>query len=195
MNFRDFAAVNLQRCKRWHPNGIKSWSVSLWALAAAGEAGELSIAMVDAMCVAMAAVGKAAGVGNAVKKLNRVEDNMQQKAGPQTLEDAQRAVATEIGDTVCYLDLLAQRMGTTLEDCVVQTFNRISDREGFPEKLNESEPWTNVEAHVHKLYAHPSVQSYLIVNSDERELILNLQNTIKGGGRLGVSAVYDTMPF
>lgn len=41
-----------------------------------------------------------------------------------------------IGDTVVYLDLLAQRLGLRLEDCVRDTFNRISEREGFPERIN-----------------------------------------------------------
>lgn len=45
------------------------------------------------------------------------------------------SVATEIGDTVVYLDLLAQRLGLSLEKCIRDTFNRVSEREGFPERL------------------------------------------------------------
>lgn len=36
-----FSAVNLARCLRWHPQGIESWSLSDWAVALAGEVGEV----------------------------------------------------------------------------------------------------------------------------------------------------------
>src|SRR6266436_1020272 len=41
----------------------------------------------------------------------------------------------KMGDVYIYLDLLARRVGLNLEDCVRDTFNRISEREGFPERL------------------------------------------------------------
>jgi hypothetical protein len=36
-----------------------------------------------------------------------------------------------------YLDLLAQKAGLSLNRCVLDTFNRVSAREGFPERLVE----------------------------------------------------------
>lgn len=114
LTFETLAGINLSRALRWHKGGLQEWSISDWAVATAGECGE--------MC-------------NAVKKLNRVEHAMQQKAGPQDYETALNAVKMEIGDTAVYLDLLAQRLGLTLEDCIRDTFNRISQREGFPERL------------------------------------------------------------
>jgi hypothetical protein len=44
--------------------------------------------------------------------------------------------ATEIGDTFIYLDLLATFYELSMERCVVDTFNRVSEREGFPDKIN-----------------------------------------------------------
>lgn len=100
------------RSLRWHPDGIESWSLSDWGVALAGEVGELC---------------------NVIKKLNRVRDGMQQKAVD---EDAlKNALAMEIGDTYLYLDLLARRAGLDLENCIRATFNRVSIREGFPERL------------------------------------------------------------
>lgn len=103
--------INLSRCGRWHP--LESWSLSDWGVALAGEVGELC---------------------NVIKKLNRVRDGMQQKAvSPAELN---MQFLMEVGDVYLYLDLLVQRFGgATLAGCVRATFNRVSVREGFPERL------------------------------------------------------------
>lgn len=104
--------ISRQRAIRWHPLGLNSWSLSDWFTALAGEVGE---------------------AGNVIKKMNRVRDEMQQNAvDPKTLHEQ---LKMEIGDVYIYLDLLASRAGLNLEDCVRATFNRISIREGFPERL------------------------------------------------------------
>jgi NTP pyrophosphatase (non-canonical NTP hydrolase) len=118
LTFADYAAVSRSRAKRWHKGDIDEWSVTDWATALAGEVGELC---------------------NAIKKYRRVEDALQGHDGdtpqPQSLDQAVVAIKKEIGDSYAYLDLLAQRFGLTMEDCVRDTFNAISQREGFPEKL------------------------------------------------------------
>ncbi len=95
-----------------------------------GEAGELA----DAYAVFMA-LGAAGKVGNAVKKYNRVEDGMVQAKGPKDRNEALADCYKEIGDTAIYLDLVAKRLGTSLEDCVRMAFNQVSEREGFPERI------------------------------------------------------------
>lgn len=118
MNFEEFRIANAFRQRRWHGGGAAEWSVVDWSNASAGEMGEAC---------------------NAVKKLRRLELKMQQHAGdkpvPETMDAARQAVAKEIGDTVTYLDLLAQHLGLRLEDCVRKAFNQVSEREGFPERL------------------------------------------------------------
>lgn len=112
LSFASLAEVNIARCRRWHdPEG---WSPQMWGLAAAGEMGECA---------------------NALKKLHRHDEGIQQNAESPDRDALIRNVAMEIGDTVVYLDLLAQRLGLRLEDCVRDTFNRISVRENFPERL------------------------------------------------------------
>lgn len=112
LTFKRLAEINITRCRRWHdPN---AWSLERWAMSAAGEMGEAC---------------------NAIKKLLRHDDGLQQHAVTTERRGLVQNVAMEIGDVVVYLDLLAQRMGLTLEDCVRNTFNRISVREGFPERL------------------------------------------------------------
>ena len=103
---------NRLRALRWHPAGIDSWSLSDWAVALAGETGELC---------------------NVVKKLNRVRDGIAGNKEPAAL--LQRALADEIADVFIYLDLFAHRAGVNLEDCIRAKFNETSARVGFPERL------------------------------------------------------------
>lgn len=112
LTFDALAKINIQRCRRWHDP--ESWSPQMWGLAAAGEMGECC---------------------NALKKLHRHDEGIQQNAASRSRRQLVQDVAMEIGDTVVYLDLLAQRLGLRLGDCVRDTFNRISLREGFPERL------------------------------------------------------------
>ena len=112
LNFAMLARANIIRCKRWHDP--ESWSPQMWGLAAAGEMGECC---------------------NALKKLHRHDEGIQQNAAPKSRDQLVQDVAMEIGDTVVYLDLLAERLGLRLEDCVRDTFNRISVREAFPDRL------------------------------------------------------------
>lgn len=118
MTFDDLRIANLTRNDRWMPQGIAQWSINEWAVAMAGEAGEIC---------------------NAVKKLNRVESEVANLNEPgrqiETREVALAKIGAEIADTVIYLDLLAQRCGLTLGDEVARKFNTTSERYGFPERL------------------------------------------------------------
>jgi NTP pyrophosphatase (non-canonical NTP hydrolase) len=106
--------TNLKRCLLWHPGGVEDWSLSDWAVAAAGEMGE---------------------VCDAIKKLNRTRDGIK-ASKTATIED----VGKEIADTVLYLDLLAQRIGFNLADLIEQKFNEVSAREGFDITLEAAAP-------------------------------------------------------
>lgn len=114
MNFKQVSKVNKERALLWHKGGLDEWTIADWSNAMCGEAGE---------------------VANAVKKYRRLEGGLQQKSGPQTFDEAKEAIAKEIGDTYLYLDLLAQVLGIDIQDAIVSTFNRVSKREGFPQRL------------------------------------------------------------
>ena len=114
--FRTFelvSRVNLERTKEWHPAGLEDWTPLEWAGAMCGEAGEAA---------------------NAAKKLKRAETGLQQANG-MTVNDARAALAQEIGDTYLYLDLLAQRCDIDMWEAIRDTFNRVSEREGFPQRM------------------------------------------------------------
>ena len=113
--YRDLHAIkviNRTRSDKWH--NMDDWSPMEWACAMAGEAGE---------------------VCNAVKKLKRLETGMRQAKGPVSKDEAIQKIAEEIGDVFLYLDLLAQRVGLDTAECIKNTFNRVSIREGFEERI------------------------------------------------------------
>lgn len=112
LTFQLLRETNLTRCNRWHPEGINSWSLSDWAVAMMGEAGEAC---------------------NVVKKLNRYRDALTGNAEDE--RELREKLADEIADTMIYLDLLATAAGIELERAVVRKFNAVSVRNGFPERL------------------------------------------------------------
>lgn len=114
-SFEHVSEVNLTRALEWHPNGLTDWSPAEWGNAAAGEMGELC---------------------NVLKKILRHEKNIAQ-ANNLSTDELVRMAAQEIGDTYLYLDLIANRLGLDIyEDCIKPTFNRVSERENFPQKLD-----------------------------------------------------------
>jgi NTP pyrophosphatase (non-canonical NTP hydrolase) len=112
--FRSISAINRRRARRWHPRGLEDWSVLEWAGAMAGEAGEAA---------------------NAAKKVRRLEQRLRQRKGPVDMADAIRKLAGEVADTYLYLDLLCARVGIDFRAAIVEKFNEVSEREGFPERL------------------------------------------------------------
>ena len=44
-------------------------------------------------------------------------------------------VLDEVADVVSYCDLMAQRLGSTLEACLIAKWNRVSEKRGYPERL------------------------------------------------------------
>lgn len=124
MELRDISRINRQRTNRWHggfPNNTDGWTLADWSNAMNGEAGETA---------------------NVVKKIRRIETGLQQAeqdglSDEEMRRDLLNKLATEIGDTFMYLDLLAHAAGLSLNRCVIDTFNRVSIREGFPERLVE----------------------------------------------------------
>lgn len=133
LTFADLQAANLSRCQRWHPGfpDDENWTGADWSNAIGGEAGELA----EAALAVVAAVGK---LQNTIKKIRRYE------TGTNTEHDKPLDVLwaefdAEMADVACYLDLLATKYGRDLAGAIVAKFNAVSERQGFPERLGESE--------------------------------------------------------
>lgn len=123
LTFHEVSMLNARRADRWHkgfPVCGDGWTGADWSNAMCGEAGETA---------------------NVVKKLRRLETGIQQAEQGKEEDNAYLAMlrqklSTEIGDTFMYLDLLAQFYGLEISDCIATTFNRVSEREGFPEMID-----------------------------------------------------------
>ncbi len=115
LTLKDVSKVNRARAERWHPGfpGDADWSISDWSNAMAGEAGEAC---------------------NIVKKIRRYECGLRGKLDPSEA-DLRLMLADEIADVYLYLDLLATKAGVDIEAAVISKFNRVSERQDFPERL------------------------------------------------------------
>lgn len=117
LTFDEFRQVNVARCTRWHPDFLRakdqSWTGADWSNAMCGEAGEAA---------------------NVVKKLRRIDAKLQGAVDPERNELI-GMLADEIGDVFAYLDLLAAYYGIDTDLAVARKFNKISEREGFPERI------------------------------------------------------------
>lgn len=110
LTFERFHRANVARCLKWHPLGINSWSASDWLTAVTGELGELA---------------------SLLKMRNRERDGF--KGNKFSPTDKQ--ISDELADVFTYLDLLAEALGVDLARAVVDKFNEVSARVGFPYRI------------------------------------------------------------
>jgi NTP pyrophosphatase (non-canonical NTP hydrolase) len=130
LTFRSLRAQNVSRLARWHGDD-DGWTLADWSNAMCGEAGEAA---------------------NVVKKIRRTDSvlwDKQQYPGDgasahavlASLPAAEAAIelrqhlANELADVICYADLLAHHAGIDLAAAVAAKFNRVSEAQGFPERL------------------------------------------------------------
>ncbi len=110
LTFAAFRAANVARCVKWHPAGVASWSPSDWFTAFGGESGELA---------------------SLLKMRNRERDGLLGNKFSPT----KKQIADELADIFTYLDLLAESLGVDLGAAVVEKFNEVSKRVGFPDRI------------------------------------------------------------
>lgn len=110
LTFNQFRAANRERCLKWHPQGIASWSDSDWITAIVGELGELA---------------------SLVKMRNRERDGLTGNKFSPTDEQ----ISKEAADVFTYLDLFCERNGIDLGLSAARKFNEVSERVGFPDRI------------------------------------------------------------
>ena len=161
LTFEELRAKNKTRMQRWHGTGPE-WTIADWAVAFAGEAGELC---------------------NAVKKLKRVRGGFANKNDDPTRqldteEKALAAIAEELADTIIYADLLADHLGLDLGSAIAAKFNKTSDQYGFPEKLSETEIEQGqgrlTALQIAALYAWFKETSATLVPADAHQMFIQL---------------------
>lgn len=110
LTFDQFRKANVARASKWHPQGIESWSPCDWLAAVTGELVELA---------------------SLIKMRNRERDHL---AGNK-FHPTDEMIAKEIADVFTYLDLMAASLGIDMADCIVSKFNEVSERLGFPDRI------------------------------------------------------------
>lgn len=117
LRFSELRTANVTRCKRWHPGFGEpgdEWTGADWSNAMCGEAGETA---------------------NVVKKIRRVEVGAAPGPDDPPAIELRRMLADELADVVTYADLLAAHYGIDLAGAIIRKFNRVSERQGFPDRL------------------------------------------------------------
>lgn len=109
--FSTLITATATRSARWH-NPDTPWSLSDYAVALAGETGE---------------------VCNVIKKLNRARDGMRGNA--QSEEELRSDLALELADTLAYLILLAHAANIDLVSAYATKYNEVSVRVGFSDRI------------------------------------------------------------
>jgi hypothetical protein len=103
LNFTQLRTANVERCTNGFGHKLDAWSVAEWGAAAGGELGEAL---------------------NIAKKLLRHRDALKGNKGPDTsLDSLKFRLASEIADTIIYLDLWAASQDIDLSAAVRSTFN------------------------------------------------------------------------
>lgn len=97
-SFADFQKMNSKRCVEAFGHTEENWPSQNWALAIAGEAGELC---------------------NLVKKVLR---------GDFSWEQARQGILYELADVITYCDLMMTALGADTETELYQKFNQVSLR-------------------------------------------------------------------
>lgn len=136
MDFAYFAKQNRTRCEAMAQD-LDGWKPWEWTNAAAGEVGEMCAEMLALVVAVAAHMGSACNIG---KKMSRMwPGNMFKQAwnkpDDQRMDELRQRMMREIGDVTIYNDLLAQRLGITLEECVTLAFNEKSVEIGSDVKL------------------------------------------------------------
>lgn len=101
LTFEDFQALNARRCNEAFRHGVHDWPIQNWALAIAGEAGELC---------------------NIVKKIVR---------GDFALSDKRVEMLDELADIITYCDLAITRLGGHTDLVLMRKFEIVSQRYGW----------------------------------------------------------------
>lgn len=114
LTFAAFATANRTRCRRWHGPDSEAWTGADWSNAMCGEAGEAA---------------------NVVKKLRRLETHANPGPDDPPEFELRNMLADEIGDVIAYVFLLADHYSIDVATAVAQKFNRVSARQGFPERV------------------------------------------------------------
>lgn len=147
LTFSQFSKANRERCES--PDGfnhdLNSWSTSDWITAVMGELGEAANVVKKLNRVRDGIPGNpqvriCPSCGTSWRHDHiRVQTcschcdlgNVQPVPDPAFTTELRTNLRKELGDVFCYLDLLAQSLGFTIEEAAVEVFNAKSQQIGY----------------------------------------------------------------
>lgn len=137
LSFEDLRQANQDRLKAAWP-AEDPWGPWDWTNAMVGEVGE---ACCEGLALLTALSAKAGATANLTKKMHRVWPAGQfqtewNKTEDQRIDELTDRLAAELADVVIYADLLASKLGRSLESCIKDKFNTKSDEIGSTVKLS-----------------------------------------------------------
>jgi len=113
LTFERLREINVRRCETvFHK--LNDWTFTDWATALAGETGEAC---------------------NEIKKLRRLDGADKLEDTKEKRQELIEKAVIELADVVIYADLLAAAMGKSLADAVIEKFNIVSKKRGFPNRI------------------------------------------------------------
>lgn len=85
----------------------------------------------------VALAGEVGEACNFIKKLHRAKTDIKGNT-PDQIEELHAGLAKELGDILGYLALVAEAADVNLELAAIDKFNEVSERIGFPGRLNRT---------------------------------------------------------
>lgn len=144
IDFDTLRIQNAARADRWHA-GAEEWTASDWSNALAGEVGEACNVVKKVRRHETNIQGVAVNIAEC--KCAELDSSEPRYVGhvpgcpagrpyntPAT-EELRAMLADEIADVILYADLLARHFAIDVESAVRDKFNRVSEAQGFPERL------------------------------------------------------------
>jgi NTP pyrophosphatase (non-canonical NTP hydrolase) len=122
------AAANTDRRLEWHGEQ-DDWTSADWGNATHGEIGELIEAVGNLLEVSRH-MGLASDI---IKKLRRHESGYADSE--RDIPVLKKEAGKEMADVVIYISLLANYLDINLSDAVIEKFNEVSEKRGFPQRL------------------------------------------------------------
>lgn len=141
LSFAYMRSVNLARCLFLHDRDgvpIGDWTMSDWGVAAAGEIGEMGEALaglLSSLVLANQAAARAGKAWDKAKKIKRLDGPYHNKPDDQDRDKLLQELASEMADSILYMDLLAATQGIDLGRAIVDKFNEKSRELGVTHRL------------------------------------------------------------
>lgn len=133
LSINEFIKTSEQRRAEWHGDDTEPWSGADYAGAMMGEVGEVAEEVVALFLLAK--LTEVSGHGaDTTKKLRRQETGVKGNKDAQ-YDKLRKKLGDELADTFAYMCLLADHYDIDIAQAIIDKFNEVSVKHGFPQRL------------------------------------------------------------